>query len=145
MCTFLRAVKKTGKTQQTSDEQPTRKTTKNEPTRTTKKHQTIIQNGSPEGVLGGPGASWPQGRPQKAPKIILRGLRGPNKFQGRARGGQSEISMRGFAPLKTDTPPCGWGGARRVRPLHFGAFSFENLAGACTGCKNKHFWVLGGR
>ncbi len=36
----------------------------------------IIQNGSPDGVLGGPRASWPQGRCQELPKIDFGGLRG---------------------------------------------------------------------
>ena len=97
---LLRASSKTKKNATKIKRQPNQKNnakrTREQHTKTSritsKNHQQIVQNGSPEGVLGGPGASWPQGRRQEPPKIDFGGLRGGKKNFGRARGRPKKIS-----------------------------------------------------
>ena len=108
-----------------------------------KKHQKNVQNGSPEGVLGGPGASWPQGRRQEHPKMDFGGLPGPKKIFGRGRGRPKTISQQFLAPLKTDTPPRYRGVPGRSAPRKI-AFLLKILAPASAGCKNRGSWFLGG-
>ena len=86
-------------------------------------------------------------KPKSAPGALLRGhkidsrsLLGasgpPKKLLESARGGPRGNLETGFYQ-----PYPGGGG---FLPLHFGAFSFEIAAGACTGCKIEGSWVLGG-
>ena len=87
---------------------------------TFKKHPKIIKNCSPEGVLGGPRASWPQGRRQEPPKIDFGGLRAPKKqlwTRPRAPKKNFGLDFHIFAPpqggpISFNPPPSRPGGAR---------------------------------
>ena len=118
---LINATKIKRKPNQKNNEKRTREQHTKTSKSASKNHQKIVQHGSPEGVLGGPGASWPQGRRQEPPKIDFGGLRGPKKIFGRGRGRPKTISHPFLAPLKTDTPP-GMGGDEIVPhlvKLHF--------------------------
>ena len=119
-CAPLQNLKNVTKIKRKPNPKNNEKRTREQHTKTSKnaskKHQKIVQNGSPEGVLGGPGASWPQGRRQEPPKIDFGAFRGPKKIFGRGRGRPKTISQPFLAPLKTDTHP-GRGGHAVVPPL----------------------------
>ena len=131
MCAFLRAASNTKnatkikrKPSQKNNEKRTREQHTKTSNNSSTNHPKIIQNGSPEGVLGGPGASWPQGRRQEPPKIDFGGLPGPKKIFGRGRGRPKQIYQPFFAPLKTDTPP-GRGGGGCSAPWFWSIFLRE--------------------
>ena len=109
-----------------------RKTIKNEPK--------MRQNGSQNRSRRRPEASCVPGWRPEAPKIASGGLRGRKKIQGARPGGAQENFPTSFCPPQNRHPPR-WG-ARRSAHLGFGAFSFENLAGASAGCKieDPGFW-----
>ena len=112
--------------------------------KTSKKHRKILQNGSPEGVLRGPGGSWPQVRRQEPPKISFGGFRAPQKIVGGRPGGPKRKFGDRFHPPSKPTPHPAGGGARGSAPLGFGAFLLEIAAGASAGCKNRGSRVSGG-
>ena len=119
----------------------TRATHKNTP-KTSSNHRNILQNGTPEGVLRGPGGSWPQGRRQEPPKISFGGFRRPPKNSMAAPGGAQVKIRRSVLPPSKPT--------RRSAPLGFRAFLLEIAAGASAGCKNRgvqgfrgHSWGWG--
>ena len=105
---------------------------KNEPARNTNTHPKIIKQSakmSPRrGFWGVRGRLGGLLAPRSAPK-------GSKNHLERPPGAQKK------SPQNRQPPPA-WI-PRRSAPLGFGAFSFENLAGACTGCKIEGSRVLG--
>ena len=118
-CAPLQNLKNTTKIKRKPNQKNNEKRTREHHTKTSiitsKNHPKIIQNDSPEGVLGSPGASWPQGRRQEPPKIDFGAFRAPKKNFVRARGRPKEIPQPFLAPLKTDNHPAG-GGPAVLRP-----------------------------
>ena len=97
MCAFLRAASKTRKPLPKSNENRAKKQRKTNTRathqnikKTLKHNRKILQNGSPEGVLRGPGGSWPQVRRQEPPKISFGGFRAPKKIVGGRPGAPQE-------------------------------------------------------
>ena len=111
MCAFLRAASKTRKSLPKSNENQTKKqrktntrATHKNTRKTSKNRRKIAQNGSPEGVLRGPGGSWPQVRRQEPPKISFGGFPAPQKIVGGRPGGAKRKFGDLFHPPSKPTP-----------------------------------------
>ena len=55
-----------------------------------------------------------------------------------------KVGRRSPSSLPSKLPPPAGGGERGVPHQHFGAFSWESVAGAVAGCENRGSRVLGG-